>query len=119
MSAIRSKLEGPSTFYGSSHTHFADSILRRGVVATYQFSALSDGQAISFSPTADVLNFDPAIAAADIRVTVSGSNVVVTYLSTGKDVTLFNVSPLQLATSNVTFANGSRLLGRARRDCRA
>jgi serralysin len=80
-------------------------------MATYQFSALSDGQAIAFSPTVDVLNFDQsAIAAADIRVTVSGSNVVVTHLASGKDVTLQNVSPLQLATSNVTFTNGSRLL---------
>ncbi len=80
-------------------------------MATYQFSALSDGQAIAFSPTVDVLNFDQsAIAAADIRVTLSGSNVVVTHLASGKDLTLQNVSPLQLATSNVTFANGSRLL---------
>ena len=42
-------------------------------MAVYQFSALSDGQAISFSPTSDSLNFDQsAIAAADIRVTAVG-----------------------------------------------
>ena len=80
-------------------------------MATYQFSALADGQAISFSPNADLLNFDQtAIAAADIRVSVSGSNVIVTHLASGKDVTLLNITPLQLATSNVTFANGSQLL---------
>jgi Ca2+-binding RTX toxin-like protein len=80
-------------------------------MATYQFSAMTDGQAISFNPGADLLNFDQtAIAAADIRVSVSGSHLVITHLSTGKDVTLLNVTPLQLATSNITFANGSRLL---------
>jgi Ca2+-binding RTX toxin-like protein len=80
-------------------------------VATFLFSALSDEQAISFDPGADVLTFDQtAIAAADIRVSVAGSNLVVSHPATGKDVTLLNVSPLQLATSNVTFADGSQLL---------
>jgi serralysin len=80
-------------------------------VATYQFSALSDGQAIAFSPDADVLSFDQAgISAAHIRVGASGSSSVVTYFAAGKDLTLIDVSPLQLATSNAIFANGSRLL---------
>jgi Ca2+-binding RTX toxin-like protein len=80
-------------------------------VATYQFSALTDGQAIAFNPAFDLLRFDQtAIAAADIRVSVSGAHLVITHLATGKDVTLTNVTPLQLATSNVTFANGSQLL---------
>jgi Ca2+-binding RTX toxin-like protein len=79
-------------------------------VAVYQFSALSDGQAITFSPTADRLNFDQsAIAAADIRVTAVGSDVVITYLATGKDVTL-NIGANQLAPSNITFANTSLAL---------
>ena len=80
-------------------------------MAVFNFSALADGQAISFDPDADVLSFDEtAIAAADIRVSVVGSDVAVTYLSSGKTVTLLEVSPFQLATSNVTFADGSRLL---------
>ena len=80
-------------------------------MAVFNFSALADGQAISFDPDADVLNFDEtAIAAADIRVVAVGSDARLTYLETGKEVTLLGVSPLQLATSNVTFADGSRLL---------
>jgi Ca2+-binding RTX toxin-like protein len=83
-------------------------------MAVFQFSALSDGQAISFNPNADVLNFDQtAIAAADLQVTQVGTNIRVEVMSgpqTGKDVTLQNVSPLQLATTNVSFADGSKLL---------
>jgi len=83
-------------------------------MAVFQFSALNDGQSIAFNPNADVLNFDQSfIAAADLRVTAVGTNLRVDVVSgpqTGKDVTLQNVSPLQLATSNVTFADGSRLL---------
>ena len=83
-------------------------------MATYQFSALADGQAITFNPNADVLNFDQtAIAGADIRAVAEGANLRITVVSgadTGKDVLLLNVTPLQLATTNVSFANGSRLL---------
>lgn len=83
-------------------------------MATYQFSALADGQAITFNPSADILNFDQAsIAGADIRAVAEGANLrisVVSGTSTGKDVLLLNVTPLQLATTNVSFANGSRLL---------
>ena len=83
-------------------------------MAVYQFSALSDGQAISFNPTADILNFDQsAIGAADIRVSISGSSTridVVAGPQAGKDITLLNTVPFQLATSNVTFVDGSRLL---------
>src|SRR4051812_1193898 len=83
-------------------------------MAVYQFSALSDGQAITFNPDADVLSFDQTgIAAADIRTTIEGSNLRVSVVSgsqAGKDLLLQNVSPLQLATTNVIFADGSRLL---------
>src|SRR4051812_37362864 len=83
-------------------------------MAVFQFSALSDGQSLVFNPNADVLNFDETtVAAADLRVTQVGSNIrldVVSGTQAGKDVTLQNVSPLQLATSNVTFADGSKLL---------
>jgi Ca2+-binding RTX toxin-like protein len=83
-------------------------------MATYQFSALSDGQAISFNPSSDVLNFDQSfIGAADLRVVTEGSSIrinVVSGSSAGKDVLLSSTTQLQLATSNVTFADGSHLL---------
>jgi len=83
-------------------------------MAVFQFSALSDGQSLVFNPTADVLNFDQTtVAAADLNVTQVGTNIridVVSGTQTGKDVTLQNVSPLQLATTNITFADGSKLL---------
>jgi Ca2+-binding RTX toxin-like protein len=83
-------------------------------VATYQFSALADGQAISFNPNADVLNFDQSsVAAGGIRVTTEGSNLRVTVVSgpqADKDIVLLGTSARQLAMSNVTFADGSRLL---------
>jgi len=83
-------------------------------MAEFRFSALSDGQSLVFNPTADVLNFDQTtIAAADLQVTQVGTNLRVEVMSgpqAGKDVTLQNVSPLQLATTNVTFADGSKLL---------
>jgi Ca2+-binding RTX toxin-like protein len=83
-------------------------------MATYQFSALSSGQAVSFNPAADLLNFDQAvIAAANLGVAQEGANSRVTVLTgvdAGKNVLLLNTSPLQLATTNVAFANGSRLL---------
>src|SRR3954451_15841719 len=83
-------------------------------MAVFQFSALSDGQSLVFNPNADVLNFDQTtIAAADLRVTQVGSNIRIDVVSgpqTGKDVTLQNVSPLQLATTNISFADGSKLL---------
>src|SRR6476646_5383549 len=83
-------------------------------MAVFQFSALSDGQSIAFNPNTDVLNFDQTtVAAADLRVTAVGTSIRVEVFSgpqTGKDVTLQNVSPPQLATTNVTFADGSKLL---------
>ncbi len=83
-------------------------------MAVYQFSALSNGQAISFNPSADRLNFDQtAISAANLSVTpldAATRITVVTGTDAGKFVDLQGTSELQLATSNVTFANGSRLL---------
>src|ERR1051325_3942352 len=83
-------------------------------MAVFRFSALSDGQSLVFNPNADVLNFDQTtVAAADLRVTQVGTNIridVVSGTQAGKDVTLQSVSPLQLATANVSFADGSKLL---------
>ena len=59
-------------------------------MAVYQFSALADGQAISFNPTADRLNFDQTtIAAGDLTLVQEGSSVHVVVKSgpvAGKDV---------------------------------
>jgi Ca2+-binding RTX toxin-like protein len=80
----------------------------------YNFSALADGQSISFNPTADILNFDQnIIAAADLRVVQEGASTRVSVLSgtyAGKDILLSGATPFQLATTNVRFADGSALL---------
>src|SRR3954469_10452647 len=83
-------------------------------MAVRNFSALASGQAVSFDPNADILFFDQtAISAGNLGVAAEGANSRVTVLSgtdAGKNVLLLNTSPLQLATSNVGFANGSALL---------
>src|SRR5438105_4673990 len=83
-------------------------------MATYNFSALSNGQAISFNPNSDVLNFDQtAISAGNLSVDLQGSDSRITVLNgtdAGKSITLLNTAPPQLATSNVHFANASALL---------
>jgi Ca2+-binding RTX toxin-like protein len=83
-------------------------------MAVYQFSALSDGQAIDFVPTADVLRFDQSvIAAADLRFTAVGGDTRIEVVSgsfAGKDVLLLDTTPLQISETNVTFADGSKLL---------
>jgi Ca2+-binding RTX toxin-like protein len=80
-------------------------------MAVYQFSALSDGQAITFNATADRLNFDQtAIAAGDLTLSTEGSGVRVTVKSgaqAGKDVLLNGFSLEQIAATNFTFADGS------------
>lgn len=78
-------------------------------MAVYRFSALHDGQTLAFRPTSDFLDFDQAsISAADIRVTASGGNTHVEV--NGKDIFLLNTQLPQLATSNVGFASGTKLV---------
>src|SRR5262245_45294986 len=83
-------------------------------MAVFRFSALSDGQAISFNPDTDVLNFDQTdVAAAQLNVTAFGDTTriqVAGGAQTGKDVTLLNTVPFQLTTTNITFSDGSRLV---------
>ena len=83
-------------------------------MAVYRFSALRDGQSLAFRPSSDFLSFDQSsISAADIRATASGAHTRIAVVSgphAGKDILLLNTTPLQLATSNTGFANGSRLL---------
>jgi Ca2+-binding RTX toxin-like protein len=80
-------------------------------MAVYQFSALTDGQAISFNPSADQLRFDQTtIAAGDLTLSVEGSGLRVTVKSgpvAGKDVLLTGTSLEQVAATNFTFADGS------------
>src|SRR5258706_507047 len=83
-------------------------------MATRNFSALTSGQSLAFDPNADVLFFDQsAISAGNLGVAAEGANSRVTVLSgtdAGKNVVLLNTTPLQLATTNVGFANASALL---------
>jgi Ca2+-binding RTX toxin-like protein len=83
-------------------------------MAVFQFSALNDGQSIAFNPNADVLSFGAGFHAGSMLATQVGADTRVDYLvgqrEVGKSAILQNTSPLQLATSNVTFANGSLAL---------
>ena len=83
-------------------------------MAVYQFSTLSDGQSISFNPTADRLNFDQTtIAAGDLTLAQEGNDLRLLVKSgplAGKDVVLLSMDPSKLATSNLTFADGSLAL---------
>jgi Ca2+-binding RTX toxin-like protein len=86
-------------------------------MAVYQFSSLSDGELIFFTPTTDVLNFDElSISAGDLRISTVpdfGARVRISVVSgpqAGKDVFVDGVTLQHLSINNVTFANGSRLL---------
>src|SRR3954467_1698542 len=80
----------------------------------YQFSAVADGRAIQFDPARDVLRFDLTdIAAANVRLDAYGPDIFVS-VTTGAHaanvVWLRNVSPTEITSSNVTFADGSLVL---------
>ena len=76
-------------------------------MATYSFSQ-AKGTSIAFNTRADILNFDIGCA-ADVDITLSGTNLIFTLGAWS--VTLLNVGNIgALATSNITFADGSRLL---------
>ncbi|HSJ97433.1 MAG TPA: hypothetical protein VLC53_10195, partial [Myxococcota bacterium] len=83
-------------------------------MATYNFSALSNGAAIAFDPEQDDLVFDQAgISAADLAIRSEGDDVRILVASgaqAGKSILLQDVPLFQLATSNVSFTNGSALL---------
>jgi len=80
-------------------------------VAVYQFSALSDGQVLSFNPAADRLNFDQAaIAAGDLSLVMEGAGlhvIVKSSVHAGKDVFLAGLTLEQIAPANFSFADGS------------
>ena len=80
----------------------------------YQFSAVADGRSIQFDAARDVLRFDQTdIAAADVRLDAYGPDIFVS-VTTGPHaanvVWLRNVSPTEISSSNVTFADGSLVL---------
>jgi len=78
-------------------------------MAVYQFSALANGQAISFNPSADQLQFDQTtVSAAAVTVVAEGANLRLT--TGGKSVVLNDTALPQVTTGNITFANGSQLL---------
>ena len=80
-----------------------------GAGTEYFWSALADGQDLSFDPLIDSLNFDAAISAAMVDVETNDTTSVAIFSVGGKTVT-FQVSPLALMMANVTFTNGSVLL---------
>jgi len=60
-------------------------------MAVYNFSALTNDQAISFNPSVDVLNFDTtSISAADLGVFTDGSGTHIT--AGGKAIVLQNTT---------------------------
>ncbi len=80
-----------------------------GTNEVYLWSELTDGQVISsFNPASDVLRFDDAtISAAAVRIDPNAPVAIFSY--GGKTVT-FDMSPLSITTTNITFDNGSLLL---------
>jgi hypothetical protein len=79
-------------------------------MATYNWSALSNGQVLNFNPSVDVLRFDnTAISAADVDTYSTSGVVDIVFTHAGKTVTL-QTSSLSITRNNVTFANGSMLL---------
>src|SRR5687768_17412225 len=62
---------------------------------------------ILFDETQDILSFDPGISAADIFFESDGSN---SSFSHGGITVILDTSPYTLTTTNVTFANGSRIV---------
>jgi Ca2+-binding RTX toxin-like protein len=81
-------------------------------MAVYRFSTLSNHQAISFDPETDRLYFDDtAYSAARVNAWWSESEGLHVYhAASGVEVVLLGMSRFQVTTSNITFADGSRLL---------
>ena len=80
-------------------------------MAVYQFSALSNAQRISFDPASDVLNFDStSVNASRIIAYDDGTGLRLVWQANGKYVVLTGMSPFEVTGSNITFANGTKLL---------
>lgn len=84
-------------------------------MATFLWSALTNGQVITgFDVDNDILSFtDAAISAADLRIDGNDEpedGAIFTSLSFGGKTVTIGMSPIAAATSNIVFADGSRLL---------
>jgi Ca2+-binding RTX toxin-like protein len=80
-------------------------------MAVYRFSTLSDNQAISFDPESDRLYFDQtSMAAANVVAWADSQGLHVYETTSGKEVVLLGMSRFEVTTSNISFADGSRLL---------
>ncbi|BBL74415.1 beta strand repeat-containing protein [Methylomagnum ishizawai] len=78
-------------------------------MATYNFSALTNNQSLSFNPATDFLNFDNAgLQAASGSFAQNGADLWITYA--GKTVKLTGVALAQVSSTHFTFANGSKVL---------
>lgn len=79
-------------------------------MAIFLFSALSNGATIAFNPVNDILKFDSStIAAASVAVSSPNTSSVL-FSAAGKVIRLDGLSLAQVSVTNVTFADGSRML---------
>jgi Ca2+-binding RTX toxin-like protein len=80
-------------------------------MAVYRFSTLTHHQAISFDPETDRLWFDQTSwAAARVVAWADEQGLHVNETTSGKEIVLLGMSRFEVTTSNITFADGSRLL---------
>jgi len=80
-------------------------------MTTFNWMSLNDGDVIAFDPLVDIFQFnDATISAADIGVNGDTETLPpLTFLSFGGKTVTLQVNPLMLTTTNVTFADGSRI----------
>ncbi|SBT03263.1 hypothetical protein ACCAA_100001 [Candidatus Accumulibacter aalborgensis] len=79
-------------------------------MATFLFSGLSNGGTIAFNPVNDILSFDSStIAAASVAVSSPNTSSAL-FSAAGKVVRVDGLSLAQVSVTNVTFADGSRIL---------
>lgn len=81
-------------------------------MATILYSSIANGDSIAFDPASDILSFDTnEISAAALSLTYAADYAGISITAGGKTFSLTpSVSLAQLTTSNVTFADGSRLI---------
>jgi Ca2+-binding RTX toxin-like protein len=75
---------------------------------TYEFTALTQNQRVAFDPVVDVLHFDGTVPASSVFLADSYNGYLI--LGSGsKQVLLNGVTPDELSTTNMAFADGSLL----------
>ncbi|MEK8032072.1 hypothetical protein AACH06_14695 [Ideonella sp. DXS29W] len=81
-------------------------------MTVYLYSTIANGQQIDFDPATDLLSFDTsAVSAADFALGMTADGAAVTFEGGSKSFALTGVWPSLLSEANVTFADGSGLLG--------